>query len=53
MTKQFALHSEEAYSEPFPTSKRGGYLLLEITIFRKNSILMFEKVLNTLLSSKP
>ena len=27
MTKQFTLHSAEAYSEPFPTSKQGGYLI--------------------------
>ena len=26
MTKQFTLHSEEVYSEPFPTSKQDGYL---------------------------
>ena len=26
MTKQFTLHSVEAYSEPFPTSKQ-GYLI--------------------------
>ena len=25
--KQFTLHSAEAYSEPFPTSKQGGYLI--------------------------
>ena len=24
---QFTLHSAEAYSEPFPTSKQGGYLV--------------------------
>ena len=24
--KQFTLHPVEAYSEPFPTSKQGGYL---------------------------
>ena len=24
--KQFTFHSTEAYSEPFPTSKQGGYL---------------------------
>ena len=27
MAKQFTLHSAEAYSEPFPTSKQGGYLI--------------------------
>ena len=27
MTKQFTLHSAEAYSEPFPTSKQGVYLI--------------------------
>ena len=53
MTKQFTLHSAEAYSEPSPTSKRGGYLSMEVTFFTKSSILMFEKVLNTLLPSKP
>ena len=26
LAKQFTLHSAEAYSEPFPTSKLGGYL---------------------------
>ena len=25
--KQFILHSAEAYSEPVPTSKQGGYLI--------------------------
>ena len=25
--KQFTLHSAEAYSEPFPTSKQWGYLI--------------------------
>ena len=35
ITKQFTLHSTEAYSEPFPTSKRGGYLSLEVTISKK------------------
>ena len=27
LAKQFTLHSAEAYSEPFPTSKQGGYLV--------------------------
>ena len=27
MVKQFTLHSAEAYSEPFPTSKQGGYFI--------------------------
>ena len=27
LTKQFTLHSAESYSEPFPTSKQGGYLV--------------------------
>ena len=27
MTKQFTLHSAEAYAEPFPTSKQGRYLI--------------------------
>ena len=27
MTKQFTLHSAETYSELFPTSKQGGYLI--------------------------
>ena len=27
LTKQFTLHSVEVYSEPFPTSKQGGYLV--------------------------
>ena len=27
LTKQFTLHSAEAYSEPFPMSKQGGYLI--------------------------
>ena len=27
LAKQFALHSAEAYSEPFPTSKQGGYVI--------------------------
>ena len=26
LTKQFTLHSAEAYSEPFPTSEQGGYV---------------------------
>ena len=27
LTKQFTLHSVEAYSEPFPTSQQGSYLI--------------------------
>ena len=27
LAKQFILHSAEGYSEPFPTSKQGGYLI--------------------------
>ena len=27
LAKQFTLHSEEAYSEPFPIPKQGGYLI--------------------------
>ena len=27
LAKQFTLHLAEAYSEPFPTSKQGGYLI--------------------------
>ena len=27
LAKQFTLHSAEAYSEPFPTSKQGGYVI--------------------------
>ena len=27
LAKQFTLHSAEAYSEPFPTSKQRGYLI--------------------------
>ena len=27
MAMQFTLHSTEAYSEPFPTSKQGGYFI--------------------------
>ena len=27
LAKQFTLHSAEAYSEPFPTSKQGDYLI--------------------------
>ena len=41
MAQQFTLHSAEAYSEPFPTSKQG--ISLEITIFTKNSILDVSK----------
>ena len=35
LVKQFTLHSAEAYSEPFPTSKQGGYLI-EGNCFHKN-----------------
>ena len=35
LVKQFTLHSAEAYSEPFPTSKQGGYLI-ENNYFHKN-----------------
>ena len=38
LAKQFTLHLAEAYSEPFPTSKHGGYLI-GVTIFTKISIL--------------
>ena len=36
MAKQFTLHSTEAYSEPFPTSKQGGYLIIGGNYFHKN-----------------
>ena len=38
MAKQFTLHSAEAYSEPFPTSMQGGYLIGG-NYFHKNSTL--------------
>ena len=31
LAKQFTLHSAEAYSEPFPTSKQRGYLFSQKT----------------------
>ena len=40
MAKQFALHSPEAYSEAFPTSKQGVYLI-EDNYLHKISILDF------------
>ena len=36
LAKQFTLHSTEAYSEPFPTSKQGGYLIIGGNYFHKN-----------------
>ena len=36
LAKQFTLHSAEAYSEPFPTCKQGGYLISGGNYFRKN-----------------
>ena len=47
MTKQFTLHSAEAYSEPFPTSKQGGYLIGGNYFHKKLNLR------NTLLPSKP
>ena len=38
MTKQFTLHSTEAYSEPFLTSKQGVYLIAG-NYFNKSPIL--------------
>ena len=35
LAKQFTLHSAEAYPEPFPTSKQGGYLI-GCDYFQKN-----------------
>ena len=35
LAKQFTLHSAEAYSEPFQTSKQGCYLI-EGNYFHKN-----------------
>ena len=52
MAKQFTLHSAEAYSEPFPTSKQGDHLIGG-NYCHKISILDVWKVLNTLLPSKP
>ena len=36
LAKQFTLHSAEAYSEPFPTCKQGGYLITGGNYFHKN-----------------
>ena len=36
LAKQFTLHSAEAYSEPFPTSKQGWYLIIGDNYFYKN-----------------
>ena len=38
LAQQFTLHSAEAYSEPFPTSKQGGYFIGG-NYFHKKSIL--------------
>ena len=38
LVKQFTLHSAEAYSQPFQTSKEGGYLFGG-NYFRQNFIL--------------
>ena len=38
LAEQFTLHSAEAYPEPFPKSKQGGYLIGG-NYFHKNSIL--------------
>ena len=35
LVKQFTLHSAEAYSEPFPTSKQGGYLIGDNYFYKK------------------
>ena len=35
MAQQFTLHSAEAYSEPFPTSKQGGYLIGDNYFYKK------------------
>ena len=35
LAKQFTLHSAKAYSEPFPTSKQGDYLI-GVNYFHKN-----------------
>ena len=40
LAKQFTLHSAEAYSEPFPTCKQGGYLIIGGNYFRKNTHLI-------------
>ena len=34
--KQFTLHSAETYSEPFPTCKQEGYLIIGGNYFHKN-----------------
>ena len=36
LAKQFTLHSAEAYSEPFPKCKQGGYLIIGGNYFHKN-----------------
>ena len=36
LAKQSTVHSAEAYSEPFPTSKQGGYLIIGDNYFHKN-----------------
>ena len=36
LAKQFTLHSADAYSEPFPTCKQGGYLIIGGNYFHKN-----------------
>ena len=36
LAKQFTLHSAEAYSEPFPTCKQGGYLIIGGNYFHNN-----------------
>ena len=43
LAKQFTLHSEEAYSEPFPTCKQGGYLIIAGNYFHKNIDLRYLK----------
>ena len=49
LAKQFTLHLAETYSEPFPTSKPGGYLIGGNYFHKKLQL----QVLNTLLPSKP
>ena len=51
--QEFYLNSTETYSEPFPTSKKGGYLIEGNYFFRKLHLRSFEKGLNTLSPSKP
>ena len=36
LAKQFTIHSAEAYSDPFPTFKQGGYLIIGGNYFHKN-----------------